>query len=208
MSEQVLSSKYDLDHIGTTLTYEDINTIENRSHISSIVNSGFAFDFNMLDNKIDMIAHHWESKIFDTENVDCGVFPDEIMSTNRFDKSSHYSKLVQDNYTFIADTEWDGVVLELKSNDTIVARVWDVEHGQDGGEEIFDVLLDKVKVIGRDLCREGAIFRWSFGFIRVDRGSKLKHSRIVFRRIPLWNKNEVDHVRALAEQRVKYLSER
>lgn len=110
--------------------------------------------------------------------------------------------------TFIADTEWDGVVIEVKSNNKVYARVWDALQGQDAGEEFFELSLDKIKTVGHDLCKEGAIFRWSFGYLRTVKGTKQKHSRMVFRRIPSWSRDELVRIESLAAHRASQLSEK
>ncbi|MCR9025494.1 hypothetical protein NW939_12820 [Aeromonas caviae] len=110
--------------------------------------------------------------------------------------------------TFIADTEWDGVVIEVKSNNKVYARVWDALQGQDAGEEFFELSLDKIITVGHDLCKEGAIFRWSFGYLRTAKGTKQKHSKMVFRRIPSWSRDEVVRIEKLAAHRASQLSEK
>lgn len=136
------------------------------------------------------------------------AFQCEKVSELGLDKIKAYDPVPSIYATFIADTEWDGVVVEVMSNNKIYARVWDAIQGQDAGEELFELSLDKIKTVGYDLCKEGAVFRWSFGYLRTSKGTKQKHSRMVFRRIPSWSKDEIVRIEHLAFQRVSQLSEK
>ena len=136
------------------------------------------------------------------------AFHCEKVSELGLDKIKAYDPDLAIYETFIADTEWDGVVIELKSANKICARIWDAILGQDAGEELFELSLDKIKTVGHDLCKEGAVFRWSFGYLRTSKGTKQKHSRMVFRRIPSWSQDEVVRIEHLASQRMSQLSEK
>lgn len=94
-------------------------------------------------------------------------------------------------YSFSILQEWEGYVVSI-SNDTFTARLTDVTRHVSLEEEEADFPLDDLDDADRSRICEGSIFRWVIGYRRSIGGTKERSSRIVFRRIPMWTKKEIN----------------
>ncbi|WP_429186972.1 hypothetical protein [Aeromonas veronii] len=100
-------------------------------------------------------------------------------------------------YTFIAEQEWEGVVLsrDISDDNVILAKLVDLTIDDDDEDEFFEIDLSLANVYNMDVCDIGSIFRWSIGYLRHTKGTKIKHSRIDFRRLPTWTKFDIERIK-------------
>ena len=90
----------------------------------------------------------------------------------------------------IKATEWDGVV-EAIEGDQLVCKL-KVAKGSDVDiEESAMIPMEHVDADDYDLLKPGAIFRLVVGLETKD-GKRQQFMRMVFRRLPAWNKSSVD----------------
>lgn len=90
--------------------------------------------------------------------------------------------------------KWEGTVSRCTETEfTAVLR----EKGEPDQEATFDV--EEVPEGDRGLIVPGAIFHWSIGY-RDRRGQRTRESVIRFRRLPAWNKREIERARQEADE--------
>jgi hypothetical protein len=95
---------------------------------------------------------------------------------------------------FILLQKWEGTVTRCPGEEfTAVLR----EKGQPDQEATFDI--EEVPEGDRCLIVVGAIFQWSIGY-RDRRGQRIRESIIRFRRLPAWNKREIERARQEADE--------
>ncbi len=99
---------------------------------------------------------------------------------------------------FLALQEWEGVVLEI-NDDIFTAHLTDITC-KGNPPEIGDFIVEDIRKDDLQLMREGAVFRWIIGYEIKRSGTKRRGSQIVFRRLPLWTKREIDEADREAQQ--------
>jgi hypothetical protein len=92
--------------------------------------------------------------------------------------------------SFNALQEWEGVVLEVGAK-SFTARLTDLTAGNKMETEEADFPIADLRDQDREPLRPGAVFRWAIGFHRSPSGTRTRASRIVFRRLPAWTKQEI-----------------
>lgn len=105
-------------------------------------------------------------------------------------------KLIQNR--FVPLQEWEGCVLEV-FEDYFVARLFDVTDPSNPKEET-DFYIEDLQEDDKILLREGAIFRWVIGYHYELGGTKRRSSQIVFRRLPVWRKPDIESAEMEAEK--------
>ncbi len=91
---------------------------------------------------------------------------------------------------FIELQEWEGIVLDLH-DETFSARLTDICN-EENPPEVGDFIISDLRNDDMKLLRPGAVFRWIIGYDVSRCGSKQRASQIVFRRLPVWTKHEID----------------
>lgn len=91
--------------------------------------------------------------------------------------------------SFVALQEWEGYVVDIQK-DFFTARLLDRTFDAEVETELADFPLSDVSDGDLDLLKPGAIFRWAIGYIR-NRGTKIRASQIVFRRLPQWREQDL-----------------
>lgn len=122
--------------------------------------------------------------------------------TTRTLKTTRIQPVVRE--TFVAEQEWEGVVIDVDDN-SFNARLIDVSVPCDD-EEIASFPINTIKAEQINQLQPGAIFRWSIGYKRDSSGTKEKESIIVFRRLPMWTKKEIEESDAHVEKLIKFFS--
>ena len=88
--------------------------------------------------------------------------------------------------------KWEGTVIEVENN-VIRAQIQDLLDRSTPLEEVT-FSMDEVSKSDRPLVVQGAIFYWMIGYLDHVTGQRTRESRIVFRRLPGWKKDEVETV--------------
>jgi hypothetical protein len=93
--------------------------------------------------------------------------------------------------------EWEGYVISMEGGE-FIARLLDVTAEATSETEQAKFSLDDVSDDDRSLVQIGAIFRWSVGYEKNVSGTRCKKSALVFRRLPIWTKKEIEDSRKKA----------
>ncbi len=94
---------------------------------------------------------------------------------------------------------WEGVVESVLAK-SFIATMRDTDNPADRGEEQFEIDLEDVDPGDRDLALPGGIFYFTVGY-RIRRGgTRIKGTQIVFRRMPLWSKNDIQRANVRARK--------
>jgi hypothetical protein len=96
--------------------------------------------------------------------------------------------------------EWEGYVTEVAS-DTFAANLMEIRpEKSDLADESADFLISDLSDSDRKMLRPGAIFRWTIGY-EFYRGEPRKRvSKIVFRRLPAWSRQDLQRAKARANE--------
>ena len=92
---------------------------------------------------------------------------------------------------------WEGNVVEVKEQ-AFVARLADRTTSRE--DEEGEVSLEEVSPADRNLVVPGAVFYWSIGYLDHRNGQRTRESLLRFRRLPAWNKRELDDARQRARE--------
>lgn len=106
--------------------------------------------------------------------------------------------------TFVALQEWEGVVTDISPSTFTAILIDQTKQGTDE-EAVFPI-----EEIARDdlsLFAEGAIFRWTIGFLKLQGGSKIRASQLVFRRLPQWTTSDMRQADKRASDLSKFFEE-
>ncbi|MEN8180191.1 MAG: hypothetical protein ABFS39_16445 [Pseudomonadota bacterium] len=93
--------------------------------------------------------------------------------------------------------EWEGHVIEV-CDDHFSAELVDITADESVAMEEADFSIDEVSGSDTPLVKPGGVFRWSIGYLRSPGGTKKRVSQIVFRRLPLWTKKDLQQAESLA----------
>jgi hypothetical protein len=89
---------------------------------------------------------------------------------------------------FIDLQKWEGIVLHVSEN-SFIGRLIDLTQDDQDIEAEFSV--EEVHHEDKPLLTPGAIFYWTIGY-KEDRGQRIRASMIRFRRLPTWQKEEIE----------------
>jgi len=97
---------------------------------------------------------------------------------------------------FIELQKWEGIVLEVSTN-SFIGRLIDLtqDHIDSEAEFSFEEVHDEDK----PLITPGAIFYWTIGY-KEDGGQRIRASMIRFRRLPAWQKDEIEAAKRDAQK--------
>ncbi|MBP6806661.1 MAG: hypothetical protein KA125_00010 [Chromatiaceae bacterium] len=86
--------------------------------------------------------------------------------------------------------EWEGYVTEVRQ-DGFTAQLVDLTADDRFPGEEADFAREDLSDTDLVLLREGAVFRWTIGYLKSPAGTKKRVSQIVFRRLPQWTKRDI-----------------
>ncbi len=92
---------------------------------------------------------------------------------------------------------WEGSVIHVGA-ESFTARLSDRTANRADEEGEFS--LEEVSLADRELVTGGAVFYWSVGYLDHRSGQRTRESLIRFRRLPAWNKRELDEARQRARE--------
>ncbi len=98
---------------------------------------------------------------------------------------------------FTSLQKWEGVVVNVHDN-SFEARLIDLTANTP--EEIAEIPLEEVSEDDFSLIEEGAVFYWNIGYRKMISGQRERVTFIRFRRLPLWQKGEIDAARQKADK--------
>lgn len=90
---------------------------------------------------------------------------------------------------FHALQEWEGVVLET-SAENFIARIKDLTSTENLEDEEVEFPIEEISEHDKPMLHAGNIFRWSIGYM-ISGGTKLRVSKIHFRRLPAWTPQDI-----------------
>jgi len=87
--------------------------------------------------------------------------------------------------------KWEGVVIEVKE-DSFIARLCDLSY--ENSDEEAEIPFSEISYEDMLILKPGAIFYWSINYLTTISGQLKRESIIIFRRSPVWTKQEIDRV--------------
>lgn len=99
----------------------------------------------------------------------------------------------------IAAQRWEGTVEEI-GRKSFTAFLSDLETGV---RERTEIDFDEVSEFDLPLVTPGAVFYWTIGYRVHSSGQREGGSTIIFRRLPVWTKAELNRARSEAEATVE-----
>ena len=97
--------------------------------------------------------------------------------------------------SFQALQKWEGSVLSV-GKESFAARL--VDLSQPRTDEEAEFAIEEVPPSDRSLVAPGAVFYWQIGYFDAPGGQRRRMSEIRFRRLPAWNRKELEEARARA----------
>lgn len=90
------------------------------------------------------------------------------------------------------EQEWEGYVQEINDKDsTFTALLLDITANQYLPTEEADFRQEDIEEFDRHFLCSGAVFRWVIGYEGPISGTKKSVSKLIFRRLPKWNKDAI-----------------
>jgi hypothetical protein len=112
--------------------------------------------------------------------------------------------IVQQATGFQKLQEYEGEVLSIGATD-FVARLVDLTEASGPRlEATFSIDVD-VSPSDKPLLREGAVFYWIIGFRDYPNGQRKTEQFLRFRRLPIWNKREIERLTVQADELKAFL---
>lgn len=106
---------------------------------------------------------------------------------------------------FIVLQSWEGIVQEVDSeNEIFKAKLFDLQN--QGIQEFSEFCFEEISEEDRELISTGAIFYWKIGYLDVISGQRTTNSFIRFRRLPVWDKKDIERESKHSEELIKLLS--
>jgi hypothetical protein len=105
--------------------------------------------------------------------------------------------------TFAPVQEWEGYVRAI-GPESISADLVDMTANERKITEVAEIPLDELSDNDRAKLRLGGIFRWSIGYQRTPRGTKMRVSNIVFRDLPRWTDKDLREAKEKASKLREY----
>jgi len=104
--------------------------------------------------------------------------------------------------TSVSSQKWKGYVTQ-KNEEYFTAIITDLSNKSQ--DEEVEIPLRAISKDDFHLVIEGAWFDWHIGYERVS-GTTQKYSKILFKRMPRWTKNEFVHAKKLKQKFKDFLS--
>lgn len=128
-----------------------------------------------------------------------GFMPVEIEKTNRFYLPDQEIKAHE---KFISLQKYEGTVIEVNNN-IFLARLVDMTSNLEDEEAEFEI--EEADPDDHDLIKKGAQFYWNIGYVDRSWGQRWRASLIRFRRLPVWQKNQIEAAEKDAEKLIETL---
>ena len=97
--------------------------------------------------------------------------------------------------TFMALQKWEGYVISVNKG-TFIARLKDLTNNYP--DEQAEIEIEEIPFNDREMLCPGAVFYWSIGYNDSITGQRTRQSLIRFRRLPVWDKNEIEEAKQAA----------
>ena len=94
--------------------------------------------------------------------------------------------------------KWSGTVIDC-SDDELTARLEDLTNPANP-DEIVVLSTEEIESRDHALIQRGAVFLWQIGYRYGPKYPRERFSKIRFRRLPKWTKEEIQHAEKLAEE--------
>jgi hypothetical protein len=107
--------------------------------------------------------------------------------------------------TFSPIQEWEGYVVEV-INDHMVANLVDLTTHAKNPSSTVEIPLEELEPVDVERLRPGLIFRWAIGYLRTPSGTKIRGSKIVFRDLPKWTRQELVTAKKEAAEMAEYFA--
>ena len=134
------------------------------------------------------------------------TFPSEMEDSEEISKIIkqkeeviHLKPVADIRSRFLELQKWEGIVTEV-SKDSFVGRLIDLTERSGDTEAEFSI--EEVHQEDKPLVEVGAVFYWTIGY-KEDRGQRIRASMIRFRRLPAWQKEEIE----AAKRDAKYIKD-
>jgi hypothetical protein len=99
------------------------------------------------------------------------------------------------------EQEWEGYVQEINDNDsTFTALLLDITANQKHPTEEADFRQQDILEFDRHFLCRGAVFRWIIGYEGSISGTRKSVSKLIFRRLPKFNKEAIKRADKKAQQ--------
>ena len=92
--------------------------------------------------------------------------------------------------TFSPEIEWEGCIVEI-AGDHIKADLTNLTAREKRPSSTVEIPFTELDTADLPRLREGILFRWAIGYLRTSGGTKMRGSKIVFRHLPQWTRNDV-----------------
>lgn len=137
-----------------------------------------------------------EAQVLDLTTMTSEPLPDQGVGS-RIIRPVEFQKVKfhQRRGTFTTLQRWEANVIQV-GTESFTARLSDKTATRADEEGEFS--LEEVSLADRDLVVAGAVFYWSVGYLDHRNGQRTRESLIRFRRLPAWNKKELDEARQRA----------
>jgi hypothetical protein len=96
---------------------------------------------------------------------------------------------------FIELQRWEGIVIEV-SEDSFNGRLINLSQNDHDSEAEFS--FNEVHDEDKSFIMPGSIFYWTIGY-KEDRGQRIRASMIRFRRLPAWQREEIEAAKRSAQ---------
>ena len=103
---------------------------------------------------------------------------------------------------FVSLQKWEGVVTDIRE-DFFTARLINLTNN--APDETAEFPLEEISEDDHPLLKEGAIFYWNIGYRNKYSGQRERVSLVRFRRLPVWQKDEINAAQKEAENLLEIL---
>ena len=171
--------------------YEDVDSTETRVTLgagnrTSIVLSMARRGYEVPEMEVPGQYPSTVVSPFSTLNTDPIA---QSVDKNAVDLPEYSVNSQSQRYSFIAEQEWEGTVLNI-DEETFVARLHDLSVSETTNLEEADFPISDISDSDHDLLVPGAVFRWCIGYLK-EHGTKSRMSKIVFRHLPAWRETDL-----------------
>jgi hypothetical protein len=153
-----------------------------------------ASTFDKVFRSIPLTEEFFSPEAFDELSVgDLGSNTSQVYSSpsRKWQRLTHFLPKGVVRSRFMELQQWEGVVTEV-TQEAFFARLLSLSDNKSDLEAEF--AIDEVHREDKKLIHPGAIFYWSIGY-KEDRGQRIRASLVRFRRLPAWQKHELEAAR-------------